>query len=168
MRFLTAAFLSLTAVAPVTAGTIISEYPNYVAGPIVGNDNASNVSDILGFEVDLVGKFDDIDEDGTWDAQGLANQLHLTFEDQGLKFFFASGVMKGEVLGDGFDYLAAKGGNEFYVFEAGEFGVTPWHIGCHFISHVSLYSKPPVHVPEPSGMVLGLLALCGLGLRRIV
>jgi hypothetical protein len=130
-------------------------YSNYVAGPIPGNDNAAVVSDVLGFEVEMVGKFDDVEEDGTFVAEGVAEDLALVLDTQSWAFFFSSAVMKGKVVGDAdFDYLAAKSGPEFYLFSKTDF-FTPWHTGCHFISHVSLYKE--AHVPEP-----GAATLCGL------
>jgi hypothetical protein len=144
------------------AGTI--DLDNLIAGPIPGNDNAALVSSIVDRDVELVGKFEIVGDESLFSTQpeGIANHLNLEFQDQGLAFFFASGVIKATVDGTDWDYLVAKSGPNFFVYErTGD--LTYFETDCHFLSHVSLYRG----TPEPgSGLLLGLGSLFILRFRR--
>lgn len=143
--------------APASAGTV--SLPNLIAGPVSGNDNEAIVSELVGEEVDLVGKFEF--EDGI-EFEGDIDEPHFTFTPQGIEFFFASGQVKGTVDGEDWDYLAAKSGPNFFLFERTG-PLTYFETDCHFLSHVSLYRA--VSTPEPSSFVLGLLTLFGFWRR---
>lgn len=148
--------MSLLLVTVANAGTVT--LPNLISGPIPGNDNAELVSSIVGHPVELVGKFD-FGGDGTLFAittEGIADDLTLEVEEQGLAFFFSSGVIKGTIDGENWDYLAIKSGPNFFLFDRTS-SLTAWATDCHFISHASLYRA----LPEPGGLLLGLFSLIG-------
>lgn len=155
-----AVFLLLCASA--CAGTI--DLDNLIAGPIPGNDNAALVSSIVERDVELVGKFEIVGDEEAFSiaTEGIADHLTLTFQDQGLAFFFSSGVIKATVDGTDWDYLVAKSGPNFFVYErTGD--LTYFETDCHFLSHVSLYRG----TPEPGSLsLLGLGGLALLAFRR--
>lgn len=119
---------------------IIREY-------VPGNDNSVIVSEIVGHDVEIVGKFDDFTfEPVSWSETGSAIPNDLNLFD----------TSSGELLGDvDYDYFTVKAGNSFHLYENDGL-VTPWTTPFgKDVSHITLYR----HMPEPGVHVLGLLPL---------
>lgn len=162
MKTILAVFAIVIMAGAAGAGTITT-LPNFVGGPIAGNDNAVVVSAIVGHTVELVGKFEDVSTPLfplAFAATGIAGNLTIEiFDDPLAAFALASSHVKGSVSGTNWDYLAVKAGPEFYLFErTGD--LTLFDLPGHCLSHASLYRA----VPEPSAAAHALAFIVGVGL----